>query len=262
MTEVPTVAVQFDRDGRIATITLDRPEKLNAMDRDMYRDISDRLNEIDRDDSIWVGIVTGAGDRAFTAGADLVTVHAPDAEADLGWRASRPDRFDLGLEVQKPLIAAVNGYCLAGGLELALVCDIRIASERAQFGTPEVRWNLLHGFGAQLLPQIVGLSNAMYLLLTGRFIDAAEAHRIGLVQEVVPHERLMARAYELAEQICANGPVAVRMTKELALRSRDLSTVDGIRYYQALQRLIEVSEDLEEGTRAFAEKRAPVFSGR
>lgn len=256
------MAVQFDQDGRIATITLDRPEKLNAMDRDMYRDISDRLSEIDRDDSIWVGIVTGAGDRAFTAGADLVTVHAPAAEADLRWRASRPDRFDLGLEVQKPLIAAVNGYCLAGGLELALVCDIRIASERAQFGTPEVRWNLLHGFGAQLLPQIVGLSNAMYLLLTGSFIDAAEAHRIGLVQEVVPHERLMARAHELAEQICANGPVAVRMTKELALRSRDLSTADGVRYYQALQRLIETSEDLEEGTRAFAEKRAPVFSGR
>lgn len=256
------MAVQFDQDGRIATITLDRPEKLNAMDRDMYRDISDRLSEIDRDDSIWVGIVTGAGDRAFTAGADLVTVHAPAAEADLRWRASRPDRFDLGLEVQKPLIAAVNGYCLAGGLELALVCDIRLASERAQFGTPEVRWNLLHGFGAQLLPQIVGLSNAMYLLLTGSFIDAAEAHRIGLVQEVVPHERLMARAHELAEQICANGPVAVRMTKELALRSRDLSTADGVRYYQALQRLIETSEDLEEGTRAFAEKRAPVFSGR
>lgn len=256
------MAVQFDQDGRIATITLDRPEKLNAMDRDMYRDISDRLSEIDRDDSIWVGIVTGAGDRAFTAGADLVTVHAPAAEADLRWRASRPDRFDLGLEVQKPLIAAVNGYCLAGGLELALVCDIRIASERAQFGTPEVRWNLLHGFGAQLLPQIVGLSNAMYLLLTGSFIDAAEAHRIGLVQEVVPHERLMARAHELAEQICANGPVAVRMTKELALRSRDLSTADGVRYYQALQRLIDTSEDLEEGTRAFAEKRAPVFSGR
>ena len=256
------MAVQFDRDGRIATITLDRPEKLNAMDREMYRDISDRLSEIDRDDSIWVGIVTGAGDRAFTAGADLVTVHAPEAKADLQWRASRPDRFDLGLEVQKPLIAAVNGYCLAGGLELALVCDIRIASERAQFGTPEVRWNLLHGFGAQLLPQIVGLSNAMYLLLTGSFIDAAEAHRIGLVQEVVPHERLMARARELAEQICANGPVAVRMTKELALRARDLSPADGIRYYQALQRLIEASEDLEEGTRAFAEKRAPVFSGR
>ena len=256
------MAVQFERDGRIATITLDRPEKLNAMDREMYHEVSRRLVEIDRDSSIWVGIVTGAGDRAFTAGADLVTVHAPAAETEPLWQASRPDRFDLAMEIQKPLIAAVNGYCLAGGLELALVCDIRIASEHAQFGTPEVKWNLLHGYGAQLLPQIVGLSNAMYLLLTGRFIDAAEAHRIGLVQEVLPHERLMTRARELAEQICANGPVAVRMTKELALRSRDLSAADGIRYYQALQRLIEASEDLEEGTRAFAEKRSPVFTGR
>src|SRR5262245_47860977 len=232
------------------------------MDSEMYASISSHLGEIDSNDDIWVGVITGSGDKAFTAGADLVGMHGTAEKAEVGWSSPRATRFDLGLEVQKPLIAAVNGYCLAGGLELALVCDIRIASERAQFGTPEVRWNLLHGFGAQLLPQIVGLSNAMYLLLTGRFIDAAEAHRIGLVQEVVPHERLMARAYELAEQICANGPVAVRMTKELALRSRDLSTVDGIRYYQALQRLIEVSEDLEEGTRAFAEKRAPVFSGR
>src|SRR5215468_2480268 len=254
--------VRFERDGKVAIITLDRPEKLNAMDMEMYEEISLRLREIDEDESIWVGIVTGAGERAFTAGADLVGLHGASEQSAAGWSATRPARFDLGLEVGKPLIAAVNGYCLAGGLELALVCDIRIASERAQFGTPEVRWNLLHGFGAQLLPQIVGLSNAMYLLLTGRFIDAAEAHRIGLVQEVVPHERLMARAYELAEQICANGPVAVRMTKELALRSRDLRTVDGIRYYQALQRLIEASEDLEEGTRAFAEKRAPAFSGR
>jgi enoyl-CoA hydratase/carnithine racemase len=174
----------------------------------------------------------------------------------------RATRFDLGLEIQKPLIAAVNGYCLAGGLELALVCDIRVASENAQFGCPEVKWNLLHGFGAQRLPDIVGLSNAMYLLLTGAFIDASEAHRIGLVQEVVASDRLLARAYELAATICANGPMAVRMTKELALRSRDLTLPDGIRLYQALNRLVELSDDLEEGTRAFAEKRAPNFHNR
>jgi E-phenylitaconyl-CoA hydratase len=253
--------VRFERDGKIAVLTLDRPEKHNAMDSAMYREISDRLGEIDRDDRIWVGIVTGAGDKAFTAGADLVTVHAPGVDQP-GWRATRADRFDLGLEVQKPLIAAVNGYCLAGGLELALICDIRIASERAQFGTPEVKWNLLHGYGAQLLPRIVGMSNAMYLLLTGRFIDAHEAHRIGLVQEVVTHDRVLARAREVAEQICANAPMAVRMTKELALRSRDMNLADGVRYYQALQKTIEASEDLVEGTRAFEEKRTPSFKGR
>jgi E-phenylitaconyl-CoA hydratase len=255
------VPVRFEREGKIATLTLDRPEKHNAMDSEMYREISERLVEIDRDDRIWVGIVTGAGDKAFTAGADLVRMHAPGGE-EPGWRATRADRFDLGLEVQKPLIAAVNGYCLAGGLELALICDIRIASERAQFGTPEVKWNLLHGYGAQLLPRIVGMSNALYLLLTGRFIDAAEAHRIGLVQEVVPHEQLLQRAREVAEQICANAPMAVRMTKELALRSRDMNLADGVRYYQALHKTIEASEDLVEGTKAFEEKRSPSFKGR
>ena len=255
------MAIRFERDGHVATLTLDRPEKLNAMDREMYAGISERLREIDADDEIWVGIVTGAGERAFTAGADLVSMHAPGAD-DSGWRPVRADRFDLGLEVAKPLIAAVNGYCLAGGLELALVCDIRIASETAQFGTPEVKWNLLHGYGAQLLPGIVGMSNALYLLLTGRFIDAREALRIGLVQEVVPADGVLARAREVAEQICANAPMAVRMTKELALRSRDITVADGVRYYQALQRQVEASQDLVEGTTAFAEKRKPSFKNR
>ena len=253
--------VKFEREGKVAVITLDRPEKLNAMNLDMYVEISERLAEIDRDESIWVGIVTGAGDRAFTAGADLISVHDPD-QLPGAWGAVRADRFDLGLEVQKPLIAAVNGYCLAGGLELALVCDIRIASERAQFGTPEVKWNLLHGFGAQLLPSIVGLSNAMRLLLTGELIDAREAHRIGLVQEVVAHDELLTRAREVAEQICRNGPMAVRMTKELVMRSRDMTLSDGVRYYQSLMRTIDASADLAEGTRAFAERRQPAFKNR
>lgn len=254
--------VDFHVRDRVATITLNRPEKLNAMDTGMYEAISARLREIDTRDDILVGIVTGAGDRAFTAGADLVGLHGQAVAARAGWSATRADRFDLGLEVQKPLIAAVNGYCLAGGLELALVCDLRVASEGAQFGCPEVKWNLLHGYGAQRLPEIVGYSNAMYLLLTGQLIDAREAHRIGLVQEVVTADRVLPRALEIAEVICANGPMAVRMTKEMAQRSRDLSLADGIRLYQSLNRLVEQSEDVEEGTRAFAEKRAPSFKNR
>jgi enoyl-CoA hydratase/carnithine racemase len=257
-----TSPVQFEIDGPVATITLNRPEKMNAMDMEMYALISGHLGEIDSRDDIRVGVITGAGDKAFTAGADLVRMHGTAESAEVGWSSMRATRFDLGLEVQKPLIAAVNGYCLAGGLELALVCDIRVASENAQFGCPEVKWNLLHGYGAQRLPDMVGLSNAMYLLLTGEFIDAREALRIGLVQEVVPAERLLSRAYELAARICANGPMAVRMTKELALRSRDLTLPDGIRLYQALNRLVQLSDDLEEGTRAFAEKRAPNFRDR
>src|SRR5437762_13428462 len=232
------------------------------MDSEMYEAISSHLSQIDANDDIWVGVITGAGEKASTAGADLVGMHGTAEKAEVGWSSPRPTRFDLGLEVQKPLIAAVNGYCLAGGLELALVCDIRIASDSAKFGCPEVKWNLLHGYGAQRLPEIVGLTNAMYLLLTGQFIDAQEALRIGLVNEVVPAKQLMPRTRELAETICANGPMAVRMTKELVLRSRDLSLPDGIRLYQALNRLIELSSDLEEGTRAFAEKRAPSFRNR
>jgi enoyl-CoA hydratase/carnithine racemase len=254
--------VEFEVSGRVATITLNRPDKMNAMDLGMYEAISHYLQEIDQNEDIWVGVITGTGEKAFTAGADLVEAHRSGEEARVAWSATRSNRFDLGLEVQKPLIAAVNGYCLAGGLELALVCDIRIASERAQFGCPEVKWNLLHGYGAQRLPEIVGYSNALYLLLTGRFIDAAEAHRIGLVQAVVPPAELMTRAYEVAETICSNAPMAVRMTKELAARSRDMALPDGIRFYQALNRLIELSEDLEEGTRAFSERRTPKFRNR
>jgi enoyl-CoA hydratase/carnithine racemase len=256
------MSIKFEVDGHVATITLDRPEKLNAMDSDMYASISDHLREIDSRDDIWVGVVTGAGDKAFTAGADLVGMHGTAEQAHVEWSATRATRFDLGLEVQKPMLAAINGYCLAGGLELALVCDIRVASDNAQFGCPEVKWNLLHGYGAQRLPEIVGFTNAMYLLLTGQFIDAREAMRIGLVNEVVPAARLYPRTRELAETICANGPMAVRMTKELALRSRDLTLPDGIRLYQALNRLVELSADLEEGTRAFAEKRSPNFHNR
>lgn len=254
--------VEFAVKDHIATITLNRPEKHNAMDTEMYTAISSQLTEIDSNDDIWVGVVTGAGDKAFTAGADLVGMHGTAERAAVGWSSPRPVRFDLGLEVQKPLIAAVNGYCLAGGLELALVCDIRIASETAEFGCPEVKWNLLHGYGAQLLPRIVGTSNAMYLLLTGQFVNATDALRIGLVNEVVPPHRLMPRVYQLAATICGNGPMAIRMTKELALRSRDLSIPDGVRLYQALNRLVELSDDLEEGTRAFAEKRKPEFKNR
>jgi E-phenylitaconyl-CoA hydratase len=254
------MSVLFERDGRVATITLNRPDKMNAMDMPMYEEISARLREIDQDPEIWVGIVTGAGDRAFSAGADLKSVHEPSE--GVAWTAYRPERFDLGLEVQKPLIAAVNGFCLAGGLELALACDFRIAAENAQFGTPEVRWNLLHGYGAQRLPYIVGLSNALYLLLTGDFIDAREAHRIGLVQEVVPPGRAISRARELAERICQNGPVAVRLTKELALRSKDMTLADGLRLYQEYNRIVHASEDIVEGTKAFEEKRTPQFKGR
>jgi enoyl-CoA hydratase/carnithine racemase len=253
------MSIEFERQDRIARITLNRPEKMNAMTTEMYAEITQRLNEIDQDPEIWAGIITGTGDRAFSAGADL----AMEGRAGgAGWSAHRADRFDHGSEIQKPLIAAINGYCLAGGLELALICDIRVASPNAQFGCPEVKWNLLHGYGAQRLPYIIGLSNAMRLLLTGEFINAEEAYRVGLIQEIVPQEHVRDRAGEIATRICENGPMAVRMTKEMTLQALDMSLVDGLRLYAEYSRQVFRSEDMLEGTRSFAEKRKPVFQNR
>ena len=254
------MSIEFVREDRIATITLNRPEKMNAMTNEMYAEISKRLKEIDEDPEILAGIITGTGDRAFSAGADLAMEGRRDGAT--GWSAYRVDRFDHGLEVQKPLIAAVNGYCLAGGLELALICDMRVASDNAQFGCPEVKWNLLHGYGAQRLPHMIGLSNAMRLLLTGEFIDAQEAYRVGLVQEIVPLDRVVSRANEMASLICQNGPMAVRMTKEMTLRSLDMSLTEGLRLYSEYSRQVFQSEDMIEGTTSFAEKRKPKFKNR
>ena len=162
----------------------------------------------------------------------------------------------------KPVIAAINGYCLAGGLELALGCDIRIASETASFGCPEVRWSILHGFGAMRLPTTVPMSVAMEMLLTGERIDAARAREIGLVSRVVPPPALLPTAEQIAERIGQNGPIAIRLTKELAWRSLHQHPDDALRFYGAVTALIHETEDSKEGPRAFAEKRAPRFRGK
>jgi enoyl-CoA hydratase/carnithine racemase len=216
--------IRFQRDGKVATITLDRPEKLNAMDAEMYEQISVRLKEIDGDDSIWVGIVTGAGDRAFTAGADLVGLHGA-AGTESGWSATRPERFDLGLEVGKPLIAAVNGFCLAGGLELALVCDIRIASETATFGYPELPIGIPPSYASAraALPPAA----ARELCLTGRVIGADEAHRLGVVSEVWPDDELQGRALELSQRIAG-------MPRDAQLETKRRILADGERAFGEL----------------------------
>ena len=170
--------VRYEVADHVARITIDRPEKMNAMTDEMYGAMSDAIRAADTDSNVRCVIVTGAGDRAFSAGHDLLEF-AGGGE----WRPWRPDRFDVGLECSKATIAAVNGYCLAGALELALFCDIRLASETAQFGCPEVKRAILHGYGALRLPAMIGMSDAMRLLLSGEFIDAAEALRIGLVSE-------------------------------------------------------------------------------
>lgn len=226
----------------VATITVDRPGSLNAMDTATYREITDALKKFDADPKLSVGIITGSGDRAFSAGADLKEMHS-NHEAPDSWRPWHADRWDMGLRVSKPLIAAIDGYAVAGGLELALFCDLRIATPRSQFGSPEVKWNLLHGFGAMRLPAVVGLGNAMMLLLSADFIDAEEALRIGLVNRLVEPDSLIDEARGLAEKIAANAPDAVRMTKELTMQGLGAPLDQGMRLYRSYMDTLEGSEE-------------------
>jgi E-phenylitaconyl-CoA hydratase len=258
------MAIRYDKDGKIATITIDRPAAMNAMDRETSHELAEAFQDFDQDEQLLVAILTGAGERAFSAGADLKKMYgrAEDGNIREIWDSERQWRLGQRLQVWKPAIAAINGYCLAGGLELAMGCDIRIASETASFGCPEVRWGILHGYGALRLPKTIPLSAAMELLLTGEPISAREAYRLGIVSRVVPPGELMPTARQLAEKICANGPLAIRVTKELAWRGLEMSMEEALRLYAALGALVRASEDAREGPRAFAEKRRPQFKGR
>jgi E-phenylitaconyl-CoA hydratase len=249
------MGVLVQKRDRVVLITIDRPDVLNAMDPEAYAAIDHALMSMDQDDDIRVGIVTGTGDRAFSAGADLERFHTED-EVGESWGPWRPDRWDFGLSTSKPLIAAVNGYALGGGLELALLCDIRIASWNAKFGAPEVKWGLLGAMDTYRLPKTVGLSNAMLLLLTGEPIGAQEALRMGIVSLIVKPDELLTAAMSLAERIANNPPSAVRMTKELALRGLDLSFEDHLRLSKAYGAVAASSGEQEEGRKAFAERRA------
>jgi enoyl-CoA hydratase/carnithine racemase len=239
------VTTRFDIDEGIATLTLNRPEVLNAMDTETYAKVTKAIRRIESDPEIRLGIIAGAGDRAFSAGADLREMHTGE-EGGSEWAAWRPYRWDFGVRTSKPMIAAVHGYALAGGMELALTCDIRIAAEDAMFGAPEVKWNLLHGYGALRLPALVGMSNAMRLLLTGDSIDAVEAHRIGLVSEVVPREQVMSRTREVAASILENADEALRMSKELAWQGFGRPQEEGMRLYHELYRQVAATNEQKE----------------
>lgn len=247
------MSVLFERDGEIALITIDRAEKLNAMDSVIYRELGEAFTELDEDESLLVGILTGAGERAFSAGADLKQMHGPDSKRR-GWGPWRGEGWSFGLTPRKPLIAAINGFALAGGLELALTCDIRIATPDSTFGAPEVRWALLHGLGASRLPAAVGLSNAMALLLTGDFIDSEEALRIGLISKIVPFDELLDHARSIAEKIASNNPIAVQMTKELALRAALPAHEESLRLYRSYYAYLENLPEQSAATASFSER--------
>jgi enoyl-CoA hydratase/carnithine racemase len=253
----------YNRRERTAVITISRPERLNAIDADTSVELLEAFAAFRDDPEQWVAVLTGAGEKAFSSGADLVAM-AQAMREGRGTRLPVPfGGITRDFECWKPVIAAINGYCLAGGLELALCCDIRIAAEHAQFGLPEVTRAIIPGAGGtQRLPRAMPRAAAMHLLLTGGRFDAAWALRFGLVTELVPADQLLERALAIADEICRNGPLAVRAVKEAALRGMEGSLAEGLNLETELGRQVLRSEDAREGPRAFAEKRPPVFRGR
>ncbi|MFH1486352.1 MAG: enoyl-CoA hydratase-related protein [Chloroflexota bacterium] len=256
------MAFLYEKKDRIAVMTINRPEALNSFDPDTLKEFSDALIGFRDDPDVWVAIITGAGDKAFSAGADLkTTIPMMTGRSGEPWRP--PATVMRGLQIWKPMIAAVNGMALGGGIEVALACDIRIAAEKATFGQPEVKWSIIPGWGGtQRLPRAVPLGRAMEIILMGRSIDAQEAYRLGLVNAVVPLPELMSTAMKWAEEICELGPLGVRAAKEAVIRGLEMSLEDGLRLEQILFDSLRFTEDAEEGPRAFAERRKPVFKGR
>ncbi len=256
--------IAFETKGRLAYVTINRPDRRNAIDPDTSRELRDAFEAFKSDDDAWVAILTGSGDQAFSAGADLVAMAQSFAGGGQGMRYDVPfGGITRGFECWKPIIAAINGYCLAGGLELALSCDIRVAAEHASFGLPEPKRAIIPAAsGTQRLPRVVPLAFAMELLLTGNRFDAQTALRFGLVSRVVPTDELMATAEEIARGILECGPLAVRAIKQAALRGREMSFEDGLKLESQLAGQVFQSEDAREGPTAFAQKRKPDYKGR
>jgi E-phenylitaconyl-CoA hydratase len=251
--------VLYEREGRVATITYNRPEALNAINWELRRDLNAAWARFREDEEAYVAIVTGAG-RAFSAGADLRDSGGP--QAGTFWEVPSLTSLESGMEVWKPVIAAVNGYCLGFALTLVAACDFVIASERAEFGFPEVQIGVPTIQGAVRMPKRVGWQNAMELLLLGDRVSAERAKEMGLVWKVVPHEDLMAEARALAERLLKPAPLAIRATKEVAARGQELPFLQAIRFGETMRRVAGATEDAREGRAAFREKRAPRWKGR
>jgi E-phenylitaconyl-CoA hydratase len=256
------MSVAYECSDHVATITYNRPEALNAINREMRRGLNEAFTRFRDDEDAWVAIVTGAG-RAFCAGADLRDGAGSTGEfAGTFWEKPTVNSFESGWEIFKPVIAAVNGYCIGYGLTLVTWCDFVIASERAEFGFPEVTIGVPTIVGAIRLPQRINWQYAMELLLTGERISAARAKEIGLAGWVVPHDNLMDEARALAARLVRAAPLAARATKEVAVRTQSMSSVEAIRFGETMRRVAGATEDATEGGRAASEGRSPVWRGR
>ena len=253
---------KVEREERLWIVTINRPEVMNSLHPPANTELGAVFDDFAADDSAWVALLTGEGDRAFSAGNDLKYTASGEGELSVGELGfgGLTGRYDLW----KPVIAAVNGVAMGGGFEIALACDLIIASDKAVFALPEPRVGLaaLAG-GMQRLPRQIGLKPAMSMLLTGRRVPAAEGEALGFVNEVVPHDELMAAARRWAGEILACAPLSVRASKQVALQSLDHASLEEAcsTHYSEVATLLK-SEDLREGPRAFAEKRPPVWKGR
>src|SRR5712691_9204647 len=262
-TELSLESVSYAKKGAIAYVTLNRPKVLNALNQRTWEDLRTAFEDARDDDGVRGVILTGAGDKAFIAGADiseLAHVTAVEAQTSSGYGQAV---LDLIENLGKPVIAAVNGFALGGGCETAMACTIRMASEHAKFGQPEVRLGIIPGGGGtQRLPRLVGKGRALQLILSGGMIDAQEAHRIGLVNEVVPAGDLLTRAEAILKQIFANAPIAVKFSLEAVNRGLETNLAEGLSLEASLFGLCAGTGDKAEGTSAFLAKRAPQFNGR
>jgi E-phenylitaconyl-CoA hydratase len=252
----------YELHDHVATITYNRPDSLNAINAGMRRALNEAFSHFRDDEEAWVAIVTGAG-KAFCAGADIRDGAGSTGEfRGTFWEKPTVNSFESGWEIYKPVIAAVNGYCLGYGLTLVTWCDFVIASDQAEFGFPEVRMGIPAIVGAIRLPQRINWQYAMEILLTGERIGAARAKEIGLAGWVVPHDQLMSEARSLADRLVAAAPLAARAIKEVAVRSQGLPPVEAIRFGETMRLVAMATEDAKEGRRAAGEARAPRWKAR
>lgn len=257
-----TETVLLQREGRVAVLTVNRPDKLNALNDQVREDMLVQLAALESDAEIGAVVITGAGEKSFIAGADIAEF-AGRSPFDQRHAMRSPRIFDVMASFPKPVIAMINGFCLGGGCELAMSCDMRIAADTARFGQPEIKLGLIPGGGGtQRLPRLVGLGQAMRLILTGDMIGAAEAREIGLVDMVLPAAELRAKTLELAARIAAFSPLTVKVAKEAIRASEKLSIEEGITYERDLFCLCFSTEDKKEGVEAFLAKRPASWTGR
>ena len=259
---ISTPTILYEKRDRVAYITLNRPDSLNALNRELSGGLREAMAELRDDPEVILGVVTGAGGRAFSAGMDLKERAQLDAEGDFRTGATQGGSFvDQG--VFKPMIAAIDGFCVAGGLEVSLQCDIRIATRKSEFGLPEPRWSILAGYGLHNLSRMVPLGEALYMQLTGRRIDSTRAYEIGLIQEVVEdRDELFETAERIADEVKLCAPLAVQAIKQIVYHGRSLPVEYSQKLSGPIAQRIQGTEDAIEGPRAFSEKRRPVWKIR